>query len=210
MRALVVIVVQLADFTDGVYLADFEFYPARQHEGNVPTAVCLVVRRWPSGKTWRFWSDELQRMVAAPFPVGERALFVAYYASAELDCSHALGWQAPQNILDLYVEFRCLTNGQRPLGGYGLLGALMQFGLPTITSDNKGSMRELVLAGGPWSVWEQKAILDYCESNVVALDGLLTVMSPDIDLPRGLLRGRYMKAVSCMQSVNPRFYQFML
>ncbi len=190
---------QIAEFTDGVFLADFEFYPARRHEGNLPIPVCLVVRAWPSGRTWRFWSDELQRMQEAPFPIGEKALFVAYYASAELDCFHVLGWPAPQNVLDLYAEFRCLTNGQRPTGGYGLLGALMNYGLPTITNDEKGVMRELVLSGGPWSAAEQEAILDYCESDVVALDRLLTAMSPSVDLPRGLLRGRYMKAVSCMQ-----------
>lgn len=190
---------QVAEFIDGVYLADFEFYPAQRREGNLPTPVCLVVREWPSGTTWRFWSDELQRMRKAPFPIGEKALFVAYYASAELDCFHALGWATPKNVLDLYAEFRCLTNGQRTPGGYGLLGALMQFGLPTITSDEKGLMRELVLSGGPWSDAEQEAILDYCESDVVALDGLLTAMSPNIDFPRGLLRGRYMKAVSYMQ-----------
>jgi hypothetical protein len=138
-------------------------------------------------------------MRQAPFTVGEKALFVAYYASAELDCFNALGWPAPQNVLDLYAEFRCLANGQRPTGGYGLLGALMHYGLPTITSDEKGSMREMVLSGGPWSAAEQEAILDYCESDVVAVDRLLTAMSPSIDLPRGLLRGRYMKAVSCMQ-----------
>lgn len=190
---------QISEFIDGVYLADFEFYPARRHEGNLPTPVCLVVREWPSGATRRFWSDELQRMQKAPFPVGEKALFVAFFASAELDCFHVLGWATPQNVLDLYTEFRCLTNGQRPAGGYGLLGALMHFGLPTINSDEKDSMRKLVLSGGPWSSEEQRSILDYCESDVFALDGLLTAISPSIDLPRGLLRGRYMKAVSCMQ-----------
>ncbi len=190
---------RLADFTDGVYLLDFEFHPARRHEGNRPVPVCLAVRQWLTGRTRRFWFDELQRMREAPFPVGEKALFVAFFASAELDCFHALGWAPPQNVLDLYVEFRCLTNGQRPAGGYGLLGALMHYRLPTIASDEKDSMRELILSGGPWSAEDQQSILDYCESDVVALDGLLTAMSPSIDLPRGLLRGRYMKAISCMQ-----------
>jgi hypothetical protein len=138
-------------------------------------------------------------MKKAPFPTGSEALFVAYYASAELDCFHALGWQAPQNVLDLFCEFRCLTNGLRPAGGSSLLGALMYFGLHTIAADEKQSMRELVLSGGPWSEPDQQAILDYCETDVVALDGLLSSMAQKIDLPRALLRGRYMKAVSAMQ-----------
>jgi hypothetical protein len=191
--------VRAADFPGGIFLADFEFYPANRKEGNLPEPVCLVVREWPSGKTSRYWQDELGLMGQAPFPAGADALFVAYYASAELDCFHALGWQAPQNVLDLFCEFRCLTNGLRPAGGAGLLGALMYFGLHAIAADEKDSMRELVLSGGPWSEPDQQAILDYCETDVVALDGLLSAMAQRIDLPRALLRGRYMKTVSAMQ-----------
>lgn len=188
-----------ADFPGGIHLADFEFYPANRKEGNPPEPVCLVVREWPSGKTSRYWQDELGLMGQAPFPAGADALFVAYYASAELDCFHALGWQAPQNVLDLFCEFRCLTNGLRPAGGASLLGALMYFGLRAIAADEKDLMRELVLSSGPWNGADRQAILDYCETDVVALDGLLSAMAQRIDLPRALLRGRYMKAVSAMQ-----------
>ncbi len=75
----------------------------------------------------------------------------------------------------------------------------MYFGLHAIAADEKDSMRELVLSGGPWSEPDQQAILDYCETDVVALDGLLSALAQRIDLPRALLRGRYMKAVSAMQ-----------
>ena len=188
-----------ADFPGGIYLVDFEFYPVSRKEGNPPEPVCLVVREWPSGKTSRYWSDELRQMRQAPFSVGNGALFVAYYASAELDCFHALGWAAPQNVLDLFCEFRCLTNGLRPAGGGGLIGALMYFGLQTIAAEKKDSMRDLVLSGGPWAESDRQAILDYCETDVVALDKLLTAMEGEIDLSLALLRGRYMKAVSRMQ-----------
>jgi DNA polymerase I len=52
------------------------------------------------------------------------------------------------------------------------------------------------LRGGPWSESERAAILDYCESDVAALARLLPVMLPRIDLPRALLRGRYMVAAA--------------
>jgi DNA polymerase-1 len=191
--------VRAADFPGGIFLADFEFYPANRKEGNPPEPVCLVVREWPSGKTSRYWLDELRLMSHAPFPTGSDALFVAYYASAELDCFHVLGWQTPENVLDLFCEFRCVTNGLRPASGTGLLGALMYFGLHAIAADEKDSMRQLVLSGGPWTETDRQSILDYCETDIVALDGLLTAMAPRIDLPRALLRGRYMKAVSAMQ-----------
>jgi DNA polymerase-1 len=75
----------------------------------------------------------------------------------------------------------------------------LYFGLPNIGGEQKDEMRDLVLKGEPWSKFERAAILDYCESDVVALSGLLDVMQEHIDLPRSLLRGRYMKAVSRIQ-----------
>jgi DNA polymerase-1 len=60
-------------------------------------------------------------------------------------------------------------------------------------------MRDLILTGGPWSPAEEILILDYCETDVVALDNLLTAMQDQIDWPRALWRGRYMQAVSCIQ-----------
>ena len=186
-------------FSDGTYLVDFEFHPARGREGNPPVPVCMVVREWPSGRTTRYWQADLQQMATAPFPTGENALCVAYYASAEMDCFHVLGWAPPVNVLDLFTEFRCLTNGLRLAYGSGLLGALMHFGLPSIGGEQKDAMRDLILTGGPWSSAEELAILDYCETDVVALDNLLTAMQDQIDWPRALLRGRYMQAVSCIQ-----------
>ena len=102
-------------------------------------------------------------------------------------------------MLDLFVEFRCLTNGLRLAHGSGLLGALMYFGLPTTGGEQKDAMRDLVLRRGPWSPAEQLAILEYCESDVVALAELMAAMQEQIDWPRALLRGRYMNAVSRIQ-----------
>jgi DNA polymerase-1 len=187
------------NFSDGIYLVDFEFYPARGREGNWPVPVCMVVREWPSGHTRRYWQDEIYNMTSAPFPTGSGALCVAYYASAEMDCFQALEWPLPTHVLDLFTEFRCLTNGLPLAHGNGLLGALMHYGLPTIGGEQKDAMRDLVLTGGPWDALGSEAILDYCESDVVALASLLSAMQGRLDWPRALVRGRYMKAVSCIQ-----------
>ncbi len=187
------------NFSDGVHLMDFEFHPAHRREGNEPVPVCLVVRHWPSGHTRRYWQGEIYNMPSAPFPTGDKALCVAYYASAEMDCFQALGWPLPTHVLDLFAEFRCLTNGLLLAHGSGLLGALMHYGLPSIGGEQKDTMRDLILTGGPWSSEEQLAILDYCETDVVALANLLSAMQDQIDWPRALVRGSYMKAVSCIQ-----------
>ena len=76
------------------------------------------------------WARRLKALRTSPFPTGDNALCVAFYASAEMDCFSVLGWTLPDHVLDLYVEFRCLTNGLRLAHGSGLLGALMHFGLP--------------------------------------------------------------------------------
>jgi DNA polymerase I len=44
-----------------------------------------------------------------------------------------------------------------------------------------------------------EAILDYCQADVEALARLLPVMLPRIDLPRALLRRRYMTAASAIE-----------
>ena len=186
-------------YSDGIWLIDFEFYPGHGHEGNTPTPVCMVVREWPSGQTRRYWQDELTQLACAPFPTGSGALCVAYFASAEMDCFLALGWPLPTNVLDLFAEFRCLTNGLPLAHGNGLLGALLYYGLPTIGGEHKDAMRDLVLTGGPWSPEDREAILEYCESDVIALSHLLSAMHGQIDWPRAPLRGRYMQAVSRIQ-----------
>ena len=189
-------------YPEGVHLIDFEFRPVNGREGNQPEPICLVVREYPSGNTRRYWQDDLAIMKSAPFPVSPGALTVAYFASAEMDCFLSLGWALPENLLDLFTEFRCRTNGIGAPFGNGLVGALQYFGLPAMDVDAKGEMRSLALRGCPWTKQEQADLLDYCESDVVALHRLLDVMKPKIDWPRALLRGRYMKAVSHMQKVG--------
>src|SRR5262249_50200119 len=72
------------------------------------------------------------------------------------------------------------------------MGALATHGLDSIGAVEKDEMRDLILAGGPWNSDEKAAILDYCQSDVDALARLFQVKAPHIDLPRALLRGRYM------------------
>lgn len=188
------------NFSNGIYLVDCEFHPVGRREGNLPLPVCMVVREWPSGLTRRYWQDELAQMSCAPFPTDGDALCVAYFASTEMDCFAALGWSVPVNLLDLFAEFRVLTNGMRPAQGSGLLGALLHFGLPSINAEEKDAMRDLILSAGPWTERQRQDILDYCESDVIALSDLLTAMLPEIDWPRALLRGQYMQAVSRIQT----------
>ena len=177
-----------------VWAADFEFVA---HPGERPDVVCLVARELKSGRVIRLWRDQLGPV--PPYAVGPDTLLVAYYASAELGCHRALGWPTPARVLDLFTEFRARRNGLATVAGSSLLGALTQFGLDNIGATEKEGMRELILTGGPWSAQQQADIIAYCESDVLALERLLLAMLPGIDLPRALLRGRYMAAAAAME-----------
>jgi hypothetical protein len=149
-----------------------------------------------TGRWLSVWQDELLRLQAPPYRIGPDILVVAYYASAEIGCHLALGWPVPPSVLDLYAEFRALTNGKATPCGNGLLGALAYHGLNTLEAAEKEHMRMLAQRGGPWTLEERSALLDYCASDVSALTKLLASMLPNIDVPRALLRGRYMVAAA--------------
>ena len=179
-----------------VWLADFEFSAPN---GERPRPICLVARELIGGRVVRLWFDDLAGMIRPPFSIGDDTLFVAYYASAELGCFLALGWPMPARILDLFCEFRNVTNGLPTPCGAGLLGALAHYGLDAMGAAEKDSMRDLAIRGGPYTDTERTALLDYCQSDVDSLARLLPIMLPDIDLPRALLRGRYMAAAARME-----------
>jgi hypothetical protein len=186
------------DGFNAIWAADFEFY---QPPGDRPRPICLVARELRSGRLVRRWLWE-ESLHSLPGLVSHDTLFISYYASAELGCHLALGWPTPARILDLYVEFRCLTSGRSVPAGHGLLGALIYYGLDTMGAAEKGAMRQLAQRGGPYTPAEAQSLLDYCQEDADALARLLPAMLPRIDLPRALLRGRYMAAVARMEWIG--------
>ena len=186
---------RLSDYRE-IWLVDFEF---RAPPGDRPVPVCLVARELRSGRLERVWLQDAEGRRVPPYPSGPDVLVVAYLASAEIGCYLALGWELPARSLDLYAEFRRSRSGLESTGGFSLLGASALYGLPAIAPSEKEAMRELILGGGPWSTEQQVAILDYCQSDVDAIAPLLLAMLDEIDVPRALLRGRYMAAVARME-----------
>jgi DNA polymerase family A len=182
----------------GVWAVDFEF---TIRPGGRSEPLCVVAREVRTNRLVRHWLA-VSPPAQPPYPVGEDDLFVAYYASAELGCHLALGWPVPVRILDLYAEFRNLTNGRPTVCGNGLMGALTHFGEDAMEASEKDEMRQLAIRGGPYTSGEQAALLAYCEADVNALARLLVAMALTIDLPRALLRGRYMAAAASMEAAG--------
>ena len=186
----------LNQYPEGLVLIGFKFHPENGVEGSTPIPVCLVTQNLETGEIQRIWQDDLMQLKQAPFPTGVGSLVVAYCASTEVSCFLALGWPLPVNLIDLFAEFRNLTNGKDVRHGNGLVGAMMHFGLITRSAEEKECMRVLILSTGPWAENEKQSILDYCASYIQSLAKLLPAMDAFLDLPRALLRGEYMKAVA--------------
>lgn len=187
------------DQFDEIWCVDFEFSAP---SGERPRPICLVALEVREGRMLRVWEEDLRALRVPPFGIGPRSLVVAYYASAEMGCHLALGWAMPENVLDLFAEFRCMTNGTALPCGAGLLGALAYFGLDAIEAADKEAMRDLAIRGGPWTNEERRQLLDYCESDVRSLESLLRVCVQHVDYGSALLRGRYMKAAAQMEWVG--------
>jgi DNA polymerase I len=184
-----------------VITCDFEFHGSPE----LSYVLCMVAHVHTANgnmRVVRMWRDELLRLRRAPFDVGPSAVFIAYNAAAEFSCFLALDWRLPENVIDLYVEHRAQTNGLvKPLGiaDNKLPSALKWRGLPgLIDVSEKRATIDLILSKRNFTNAEQRTILDYCETDVDALDILLSVMAPAITtwLQHALHRGRYMKAVA--------------
>jgi hypothetical protein len=188
-----------------LWAVDFEFNFG--NPGECPRSVCMVGRELRSGREIRLWRDELLALDRAPFDTGPRSALIAYYASAELGCFLELGWPLPTNVIDLFAEHRVETNGRKLPCGNKLPGALALRNLAHIDAGEKEAMQQFILSNPQWTETPpvppppetKRLVLDYCATDTAALAALWPVMEPTIDMPRALLRGRYMAAVARME-----------
>jgi DNA polymerase I-like protein with 3'-5' exonuclease and polymerase domains len=179
-----------------VWAIDFEFH---QPDGERPDVICMVAKDVLSGREMRLDADQL-RPHHPPFDV-EDALYVAYAAKAEMACFEALEWPTAQYILDLNVEFSHLRN-DGAAHPKKLYNALEYFGGSTIGSAEKVEMQNLAIRGGPFTGEEKRQLIEYCASDVYALERLLPLMAPHLDLLYALVRGRFTACVAKMDHIG--------
>jgi DNA polymerase-1 len=179
-----------------VWLVDFEFIA---EPGEHPDVVCLVAHELRTGQTLKLWRDQLG--AEPPYRTDAGALFVCFAATAECTCHLALGWPLPAKILDLSPAFRCIVNGRVPPEGKGLLGALAYYGADSIGAKRKDAMRDRIIEGWPFTADEQVKILNYCASDIAALDKLLTklLQEPEFNLDLALHWGEFAAASAAME-----------
>lgn len=155
-----------------IWCADFGYGP---DENLKPDVRCMVAIEFYSKRTIKLWRNELSE--ECPLEVGTDSLFVAYYASAELNCFQQLGWDLPENVLDLCVMFRYMTSGHTDVAKHSLLDCLKFCDIEGISHEEKEEMRDLAIRGGKYSDTEKTALLDYCEQDVIALIHILPKMA---------------------------------
>ncbi len=186
------------DIYSEIWIVDFEYSTDSNFR---PVVICMIAVEIKTQRILKLYGGGLLK---EPSFLGDNnALYVCYFGVAEMGCHLQLGWRLPNRLLDLYTEFRVVTNGQTLHCGKGLLGALAYFGLKTIGTDEKTDMRNLAIRGGPFSDIELSALLDYCESDVRATELLFHKMWPLLScVSHSLYRGEYMKCVARIENVG--------
>jgi DNA polymerase-1 len=183
-----------------IWHCDFEF---RQDDNHCPVPVAMFAKEHRTGAKISMRRPQLLAIQKIPFDAGHKTLFVSYSAVAELSCFAVLGWPAPANVLCTYVETSAAINGlsidgleqKRP----SLLEACDLFHIPHMDTQHKSQMRELILTKSNYTEDEWRAIEDYNQQDVLLDMPLLRALTPMIDVPIALLRGRYLKVLAAME-----------
>jgi DNA polymerase I-like protein with 3'-5' exonuclease and polymerase domains len=140
-----------------------------------------------------------------PLPFGPNALHIVYSASADLGFALAADWGLPHHVLDLWVEYRNLTNGLLDNQGEKLETSLLEAcharGVWDTTPEaEKEANRERIISGFPFSPEEMRRIVDYCAGDVRMTRELASRLVPEIqNLDQALHRGRCAKAIVCVE-----------
>ena len=188
---------EYSQFSKVVFL-DFEF---RCPKGdNIRAVHCLVAMELYSGEIWKYDAEQLSAMTTNPLPTGDDVLYVGYAVSAEWQCFLKLGWDIPENVVDLRYEFLRWRNGnaelpkpEKGVARTGLLFALRVFNVLTTTdSQHKSDMRQLCIDNDILPTEHRQAVIDYCEEDVRPLPQLLNKLLPTAGaMSQVLFRGRY-------------------
>lgn len=98
--------------------------------------------------------------------LSEDITLVAFFLPAEISCLMTLNLNIPKKMLDLYVEYRWMRNGDAQR--WSLLEVAKYFGIETMSEEEKERLRTIAI-NGPKTVVEKKELANYCEEDVRVL-----------------------------------------
>jgi len=164
-----------------IWAVDTEYYPGpglanggRNGDLITPLYLCAIEMR--SGRTIRLWQGEFGP--CPPYRLDPDALFLCYTAQAEFGFHQALGWGCPARAIDIYTEFRHITNDARVKAGgptkrdkgfYSLAGCLRYFHEDELDIGHKRDMRGRIIEGPPFLNEERREIEQYGFDDTQAL-----------------------------------------
>jgi hypothetical protein len=201
---------------DEIWAADSEYYPGPGlanggRPGDPLTPLYLSATEMRSGRIVELWQGEF-----GPFPpyrLDQRSLFLCFWGSAEFAFHQALGWGQPARAIDIYVEFRHLTNDarvkssgptKREKGFYSLAGVLRYFGEDELDIAHKDAMRDRILQGPPFSNRDREDIAHYGLDDTRALVRAAKHVLPRIpSLPHALHRAQVGWAIAKQERRAP-------
>lgn len=183
-----------------IVVCDTEFF---QPPGHPPKMHCWAAKVvGDSGHILSGPPDKLKEYVS--WLTDPETLWVFFYACADISAILYAGYPAPTNVLDLFAEYRCLTNSTHKSPRAGLLQVMEAYGLkdaPLAENEAEYKKGMQVLAGTtPYLTgMEFEVLVSYCKEDTQKTAELFTCMRPQITLSQARLRGRYMKAVARME-----------
>jgi hypothetical protein len=181
---------------DNIIVVNFVCNP-QNNEASTP--IVMTAHNIKNGERWINHTNELKSAPKPPYPQGGDTLLISFYPSHQIKSYLALGWDLPEYVIDLYAEFRTLTNGHElASGGNTLMGALNYFGhcgLNVIKPKNIS----LLEAKGSLNQSEISTLTKYSKQITKWTEELFYSMRPNIDLPFAILRGRYSKVVAAVE-----------
>jgi DNA polymerase family A len=160
-----------------VIVADFEYETAAppQREGDLPNVLCLIVYVLNDNlqhvATHRLWRGEFGN--SPPFDIGPDTLFVAYNASADLECFQVLNWKFPIHVYDQYTAFLATSNillphdpdEKRARPSKKLPDACRAYGVNGWENIDKAHIAADI-GNGLWRKYGRDGVLNYCEEDV--------------------------------------------
>ena len=187
-----------------IWAVDTEYYPGPGlanggERGDPITPLYLAAIEMRSGRTIGLWQGEFG--LFPPYRLDQDALFLCYMSPAEFSFHQALGWGRPAYAIDIYTEFRHVTNDARVKSGgptkrekgfYSLLGCLRYFGEDELDAGHKKDMRDRILKGPPFSHLERQEIEQYGLDDGIALTRAAKHVIPLIpSLPHAYHRAQF-------------------
>jgi hypothetical protein len=185
-----------------VYVWDSEYVAV---PGYHVVPVCMSALELHSGKKISLAFDHAGEQLENPLDFGPDALHILFMATADLGFALSAGWGLPCNVLDLWVEYRCLTNGLIDSIGekleHNIISACHRYGVyDTTPVAEKEANRNRIMRGFPFTNEEMQRIQAYCDGDTRMTLDLCDQLVPDVEnLAQALHRGRCMKAVACIE-----------